>query len=126
MLADVSAVLDERSIPGPVAAGSAAAQLESAMYDLALAIIRWVDEAGHSRDAERLRTSLAEVEERLLWVQRNRFDADGARTRDELRAAHTRMLGILADLEHLGVALDRIDAESGPEPHGDEPTAGAR
>lgn len=126
MLADVDVVLAERSALGPAAAGSAAAQLESAMYDVALAIIRWADEAGHQQEAHRLRASLAEVEERVLWVQRNRFDADGARTRDELRAAHNRILGILADLEHLGVALDQMDAEPGRESRGDEPTAGAR
>lgn len=126
MLADVDAVLAERSTLAPAAAGSAAAQLESVMYDLALTIIRWTDEADSPRDAEHLRTSLAEVEERVLWVQRNRFDADGARTRDELRAAHNRILGILADLEHLGVALDQMDAEPGRESRGDEPTAGAR
>jgi hypothetical protein len=60
-----------------------------------------------------MRDSLQEIESRLVWVQKNRFDADRGRTRDELREACDRALDILALLAQNGITLDEVEPGAG-------------
>lgn len=119
VLANIGAVLDSPAVD-PEIAGIAVSQLESETYDLALAVIHWEDTNGDARAVQRvraclreIRASLREIEERLLWVQRNRFDADGRRTREELLAAHDCTRAIFTRLGEEGIVLEAVDSQSG-------------
>src|SRR5438067_13797636 len=64
-----------------------AAGLESLTYDVAWAIIE--SKTGSTRASVKhpAQAALAAMDERLIWVQRNRFDGEIPRLRTELEAA---------------------------------------
>lgn len=94
----------------PEVASSAARQLESCSYDLALAIIQWEEERGSTRESRMARAILQDMDGRLLWVEQNRADLDTVQMREELQAARQSAADVAALLLREGI--DVPDSES--------------